>query len=331
MASQLSSKHSTRQKIVEATVRSEKTLLPTPGNGGSPSPDSQVTVPPLVQKIIEKRNIADLKPHPQQNTFFPLKDIEKFAETLERGLENPVEITPDNIIICGHRRTAAAKFLGWETIDCWIRHDLAEQGEVAIELRFLRDNADRQHLDKLGIARAYQRERELLDQGLSAGRRQEQPRGDTRDEIGRRLGVAGRTLDRYLNILRTPLVVQQAFQRNELPLLTAEKVAHLGKKVQDQIEREINGGGNATTVVDKHLQEDAQRRAGWAVNRQVIRGKFFKCLGRLDQDVAEFEAHPEFLPELSPKAVETINKASALFSRLLAEHDQAIADKDVKS
>jgi ParB-like chromosome segregation protein Spo0J len=273
-------------------------------------------------RVIVKRRLDELMPHPQQQTYFPVgtvEEIKRFAHTLARGLDHPIEITPDNIIICGHRRVAGAKVLGWEEIDCWVRHDLAEQGESAVELRFLEDNTDRQHLDKLGMARAYQRQRELVEQESRAGRRKNEPQGDLRDEIGRRLGVSGRTLDRYLKILRTPPVVQQAFQRDLLPLLMAENVSHLARSVQDRIAREVEEGGDAKEVVGKYLQEARQRR-GLPMN-QSVKDTFYKLMERLNRDIDVLTAHCELLPKPSPAVLATMDKTSALFSWLRLQHE----------
>ena len=39
----------------------------------------------------------------------------------EMGLLQPLVITPDNIIISGHRRYKACKLLGWEQVECEIK------------------------------------------------------------------------------------------------------------------------------------------------------------------------------------------------------------------
>ncbi|PNB15217.1 ParB N-terminal domain-containing protein, partial [Pseudomonas sp. DP16D-E2] len=53
------------------------------------------------------------------------------------GLLQPITITPDGLLVCGVRRLAAIKQLGWRTVNVWVRsaisdrlgHLLAEQDD----------------------------------------------------------------------------------------------------------------------------------------------------------------------------------------------------------
>lgn len=294
------------------------------------SSPSATSGPSSTQKTIERRKIADLKPHPLQPVYFPTDptdNIELFAETLKRGLDNPVEVTPDGVIICGHRRTAAAKFLGWTEIDCWVRHDLAEKGTAAIEERFLEDNLERRQLCKLAIARCYQRLRTIAVEEWRAGRRDraELPRGDTRDFIGQRLGLSGRTLDRLLNILRAPQSVQDAFERDDLPLVLADKVARLSKDVQEQIEAEIEAGNSAKQVIAAKLKADAERRAGHGLHRVELLGKWNRHLGHLRNEVPLLKAHLAALPKPGAAAGEVIDNAIDFLLQLKRRHEETSA------
>src|SRR4051812_29695207 len=40
----------------------------------------------------------------------------------------------------------AATLLGWTEIDVWVNHELAEQGELAVEQRLIEDNLTRRNL-----------------------------------------------------------------------------------------------------------------------------------------------------------------------------------------
>lgn len=264
-----------------------------------------------------KRKIADLKPHPLQHIYFPnhpTDDIAEFAETLKRGLDHAVEVTPDGMIICGHRRTAAARYLGWEEIHCWVRHDL--KGNLAIEERFLEDNLERRHLSKLAIARCYQRLREVAEEQWRAGQRDgsARPRGDTRDMIGKRLGLSGRTLDRLLNVLHAPQAVQDAFESGNLPLVMAEKVARLPKGTQREVADEITTGKDAQSVVAAALRAHSQRRTS---NERCEMPAQVRCLMQcLNKVVPPLMAHHGDFPAPGPKAMETIGNAIALLTRL---------------
>ncbi|OSM44564.1 ParB N-terminal domain-containing protein [Nesterenkonia sp. PF2B19] len=70
-----------------------------------------------------------------------LGDIEKLAVSVERdGLLQPITITPDGVLVCGARRLAAIRGLGWRKVNVWVRsgisdrlgHLLAEQDDNAL-------------------------------------------------------------------------------------------------------------------------------------------------------------------------------------------------------
>jgi len=55
-------------------------------------------------------------------------DLTKLMESLNRvGLLQPVTITPDGYLICGYRRLAAAKQLGWRTLRVWVRSGISDE------------------------------------------------------------------------------------------------------------------------------------------------------------------------------------------------------------
>ncbi|GAA1451776.1 hypothetical protein GCM10009641_86720 [Mycobacterium cookii] len=55
-------------------------------------------------------------------------DLTKLTESLTRvGLLQPVTITPDGYLICGYRRLAAAKELGWQTLRVWVRSGISDE------------------------------------------------------------------------------------------------------------------------------------------------------------------------------------------------------------
>lgn len=73
---------------------------------------------------------------PRHRTDFG--DIDELAASIEReGLLQPITITPEGVLVCGARRLAAIKQLGWRKVNVWVRsgisdklgHLLAEQDE----------------------------------------------------------------------------------------------------------------------------------------------------------------------------------------------------------
>lgn len=57
-----------------------------------------------------------------------LGDIDALAASIERdGLLQPPTITPDGVLVCGARRLAAIKRLGWRRVSVWVRSGISDQ------------------------------------------------------------------------------------------------------------------------------------------------------------------------------------------------------------
>lgn len=64
-----------------------------------------------------------------------LGDIDALAASIDRdGLLQPVTITIDGMLVCGARRLAAIKKLGWRTVNVWVRSGLSDRlGQLLAE------------------------------------------------------------------------------------------------------------------------------------------------------------------------------------------------------
>ncbi|MFT9112376.1 MAG: ParB N-terminal domain-containing protein [Bifidobacterium psychraerophilum] len=62
-------------------------------------------------------------------------DLNPLVASIKRvGLLQPITIAPDGFLICGARRLAAIKLLGWKTVRVWIRSDLSDRlGQLLVE------------------------------------------------------------------------------------------------------------------------------------------------------------------------------------------------------
>src|SRR3546814_16619307 len=55
------------------------------------------------------------------------RDLAPVMRSIERlGLWQPVTITRDGMLVCGHRRLAAVKQLGWPTVRVWVRTGVSD-------------------------------------------------------------------------------------------------------------------------------------------------------------------------------------------------------------
>jgi ParB family chromosome partitioning protein len=208
--------------------------------------------------------LSKLKEHPRNRELYrprPDAEVAELARQLAKGgLDEPVEVTPDFVIISGHGRRAAAELLDWKTIRCWIRRDLAEAGEQAVEERLIEANLHRRQLSPLDMVRSYEALKRLEQGrgGRAAGTGA--AKGDLRDSLAKRFGRSGRTLDRWLQVLRLPLELQAAVDGGALKLTVAVKAAMLPKDKLDKAVDEVREGVPAKDAVARQLDEKADRR-----------------------------------------------------------------------
>ncbi len=224
----------------------------------------------------EDRPVAELHPHPDNAIYSDLSELELrslAADMATRGQQHPIDILPDGTIVGGHQRWRAAQLLGWKTIRCRVRYDLAREGVDAIEQFLLRDNFDRRQLQPLQVARVYRRLRELE-------KRRKSPRddvsGDVRDFIAKRFGKSGRTLDRWARLLDAPVEIQNAVVGGKLKLIDGCKVVDLDDEIQQCISQRIGDGEEPTGVVQSYF---TQKKAD-AENVGTLLGRFLRDLKR---------------------------------------------------
>jgi len=89
---------------------------------------------------INQKNTLDLSPHPKNAEIYcDSFDSELFESMKSNGfkLDHPLTITKDNIVICGHRRLAAAIELGIDTVPTIT---FESEDELDIEEKMYRDN-----------------------------------------------------------------------------------------------------------------------------------------------------------------------------------------------
>lgn len=110
-----------------------------------------------------------------------LGDLEPLIESIRRdGLLQPVTITPNGHLICGARRLAAIKRLGWKTVNVWVRAGLSDRlGQLLAEQD---DNLLHKPLTQLEAAALYRELKAVLAE--DAARRQEATRFRPADEGG---------------------------------------------------------------------------------------------------------------------------------------------------
>ena len=102
-----------------------------------------------------------------------LGDIDQLADSIAReGLLQPITITPDGKLVCGRRRLAAMRKLGWKTANVWVRSGITDRlGELLAEQD---DNALHKPLTLTEQATLYRELKQVMAE--DAARRQEASR-----------------------------------------------------------------------------------------------------------------------------------------------------------
>ncbi|HLR93604.1 MAG TPA: ParB N-terminal domain-containing protein [Jiangellaceae bacterium] len=110
-----------------------------------------------------------------------LGDIDELAASIDReGLLQPVTITPDGVLVCGARRLAAIKQLGWKTVNVWVRSGISDRlGHLLAEQD---DNVLHKPLTQTEAAALYRELKTLMAE--DAARRQASARFSTENQPG---------------------------------------------------------------------------------------------------------------------------------------------------
>lgn len=165
----------------------------------------------LEQPGLSQRPVASLTPNP----FNPRGDVdpasldELVASIRAQGILQPLLVTPDGVIVAGHRRYAASVRVGLAAVPVVVRAMTeAEQLEA-----MLVENLQREALSPLQEARAFKR---MIDGGY------------TQADVARRLGLQHSRVYLRVTILKLAPEVQDLFDRAELPITASVPLAKIG-------------------------------------------------------------------------------------------------------
>jgi len=90
-----------------------------------------------------------------------LGDIDALAASIDdEGILQPITVTPDGVLVCGARRLAAIKQLGWSEARVWVRSGISTDLEFMLAEQD--DNAFHKPLTAVEAATLYREMKELL-------------------------------------------------------------------------------------------------------------------------------------------------------------------------
>lgn len=197
--------------------------------------------PPIAPAKYEQRSIFLLRSHPKQEHYFADEEaanLDQLAkDILANGLREALEITPDNVIISGHRRSMAIGKLYWaghkqfEVMEMYVRYDLAARGEDAIEHRLIEANANRRHQSQMEIARC------TLAMYKLEGGNSERSKAELKESIAARFDKSPKTLERLWPLLELPIELQRLVDRKKIPLGLAHQILDFATAEEIEIMR----------------------------------------------------------------------------------------------
>lgn len=151
---------------------------------------------------MEERKLSELKSNPQNPRGLVVEDdaLSELADSIRsHGVLQPILITPDNVVVAGHRRVVASGMAGRITIPVVVRA-MSELEQVQI---MLIENIQRENLSALQIAKTYT---SLLKFGLSVR------------QIAKATGFGAASISSYLTILDLSDELHALFDAGALPL-----------------------------------------------------------------------------------------------------------------
>lgn len=170
-------------------------------------------------------------------------DLDPLVESIARdGLLQPITITPDGMLICGARRLAAIRRLGWKTVNVWVRSGISTTlGQLLAEQD---DNLLHKPLTRTEEATLYAELKALMVEDATG--RQEASRFTSKQENPRSHGAA------------TVAAPQKGETRQQAALMVT------GRNAYTSLER-INELQNL--AADPAQPEDVQQRAREELDR----------------------------------------------------------------
>jgi len=126
--------------------------------------------------------------------------------------------------------------------------------------------------------------------------------------------MSGRNLDRYLNVLRTPREVQQAFERGKLPLAQVARVAHLDAAEQAKIAEELKAGDDPKSVLTSHLK---------TANEKKQKPSSMMSLRDFKKALADLKEHSSQERYIRPEDVPVLEAAKVCINELLEKRLEA--------
>lgn len=189
--------------------------------------------------------IEDIKPHPK-NPRKDVGDVSELAESIKsNGIMQNLTVIPNNdggyTALIGHRRLAAAKLAGLNTVPCLIASNLTESEQVAI---MLTENIHREALTTIEEAEGIQM---MLDLG------------DTVSSVSAKTGMSETTIRRRRSLLDMDKALVTEAQERGATLDDFDRI----RSIKDEAQRKkcLEAAGTASFEYTLKSAESAEKHA----------------------------------------------------------------------
>lgn len=246
-------------------------------------------------------SIEKLRPHPSNNLYFDDlsgEDWETFLDDVrENGIRDPLRITTDFQVICGHQRLRAAKEIGLSNVPVVIE-DIQDVADV--ERLLVEDNLHRRHLTPIQKAKlaATLKERWGIRKG---GDKQTAKMADSKtiSDVAAAIGESQRTTERLIKLNDLIPELKKLVEGKKLGTTFAEKLAALTTEEQTALYQTFGEeiGKSAKAEADKRVQEIVE------FEKAQIEKQYRDAIPK------------ELIPEIEAAAIERHQEETAVFIR----------------
>lgn len=223
------------------------------GAGGATSMTASTTT---ARDVLSYRRTDDIRPNPL-NPRGPVvedDDLRDLADSIRaQGILQPLIVTPDGLLIAGHRRLAAAALAGCDTVPC-IERDLVPAAQIAT---MIVENSHRRDLEPLRLAAAYQL---LHDSGMADA------------DIGQMVGKHPSWIGQYRKLLSLPEVAREPLAAGAISPTVGIALTRFAAKpeILDRLVSDVRRYGLSANAINSLNEDGVLRRRNARVPQHTI-------------------------------------------------------------
>jgi hypothetical protein len=193
---------------------------------------------------------------------------------------------PPYTVLDGHRRGRLLQSIGAKEATVIVRHDLKDADLATVNLEFLKINFQRRNMDRLEMARVA---KGMYETEVGCGSRQFDPREKKQfqERLSAVMGMSGKTLQRYISLLTTPLPIQNAFRQGQIKLVVGVTISTLPRPKQQELAERIEkltGKKEIQKIVSEYVTtRESGRHARPSLSFGYLKQFVADAEGRIDE------------------------------------------------